>query len=336
MISSPSLFQTLATTPGKTPKLQRFEWTIDELSSLNPMHLTPHETQFCEDLDPIREAQAQAAINAFFQEQEIGKRFNQITWAYHLFETIFILVPSPRECTLRNQKIVFKSEAIAFTIVNSNGSQNCSRSEEERQATIEKKEAASQTLFTFPPKLPKEVEDVLRKYQLLNDENDETENYETETLDLTTQSNRSMMDVSTLRRKLFINRPTTPNDFVPDELYNVDLSPAPRTPELTNKSCDRPATNGSFGSEFGELSPISPINMSSNDVSMMSECGNDRTPRGFGCKKMKKKGKNLSESFCLLQHSEEFKDHHDSIEAPKRFDSGFPTDEDSKLSFMQF
>lgn len=79
MISSPSLFQTLATTPGKTPKLQRFEWTIDELSSLNPMHLTPHETQFCEDLDPIREAQAQAAINAFFQEQKIGKRFNQIT-----------------------------------------------------------------------------------------------------------------------------------------------------------------------------------------------------------------------------------------------------------------
>lgn len=70
MISSPSLFQTMSTA---TPKLQ-FEWTIDELSLLNPIHLVPHETQFCEDMDPIREAEAQAAINSFFQEQKIGKR----------------------------------------------------------------------------------------------------------------------------------------------------------------------------------------------------------------------------------------------------------------------
>lgn len=66
MISSPSLFQTLKTTP-------KFEWTIEELSHLNPIHLVPHETQFREVLDPDREAQAQAAISCFFQEQKIGK-----------------------------------------------------------------------------------------------------------------------------------------------------------------------------------------------------------------------------------------------------------------------
>jgi hypothetical protein len=67
MISSPSLFQTLS-----TPKKQ-FEWTIEDLSSFNPVNLVPHETQFSEEMDPIREAQAQAAIKSFFSEQKIGK-----------------------------------------------------------------------------------------------------------------------------------------------------------------------------------------------------------------------------------------------------------------------
>lgn len=66
---SPSLFQTIL-----TPKQQFFEWTIDELSSLNPVNLVPCETQFREELDPIREAQAQDAINSYFKEQKIGER----------------------------------------------------------------------------------------------------------------------------------------------------------------------------------------------------------------------------------------------------------------------
>lgn len=84
MISSPSLFQTLAT----TPKLQ-FEWTIDELSCLNPINLVPHETQFREDLDPIREAQAQAAINTFFQDQKIGKTELLNVRIFKIFKNLF-------------------------------------------------------------------------------------------------------------------------------------------------------------------------------------------------------------------------------------------------------
>lgn len=76
VISSPSLFHTLAT-PKRRSSVnqcsQEFEWTIEELSSLNPVNVVPHETQFREDFDPVREAQAQAAINSFFTEQKIGK-----------------------------------------------------------------------------------------------------------------------------------------------------------------------------------------------------------------------------------------------------------------------
>jgi hypothetical protein len=76
VISSPSLFQTLATPKRRSSfnhNSQEFEWTIEELSSLNPVNVVPHETQFREELDPVREAQAQAAINSFFTEQKIGK-----------------------------------------------------------------------------------------------------------------------------------------------------------------------------------------------------------------------------------------------------------------------
>lgn len=70
VISSPvSMFQTFSPVSCS----QQFEWTIDDLSELHPVNLVPHETQFSNDLDPIREANAQAAISSFFSEQKIGK-----------------------------------------------------------------------------------------------------------------------------------------------------------------------------------------------------------------------------------------------------------------------
>lgn len=214
----------------------------------------------------------------------------------------------------------------------------------------QKREIATQTAITFPPKLPKEVEDLLKKYHFL-DTDDETQSCETEALNTTSQSDRSMMDISTLRRKLFINRPQSPCDgYSPDG--SIILSPAPGTPELT-KSCD--FTNNetaksidSFGSERDnfdwQLSPIqalSPVNLSNNDVSMLSENGHVNTPsRGQSCKNLKKKGKNLHSSFCQIMqsssedlHGEEFLS--ETIQVPKRFgrsDSGFPVDdEESKF-----
>ena len=82
VISSPSLFHTL-TTPKRNNSQssqfeQQFEWTIEELSSLNPVNMVPHETQFREEEDPEREAKAQAAINSFFTEQKIGSLDNLV------------------------------------------------------------------------------------------------------------------------------------------------------------------------------------------------------------------------------------------------------------------
>lgn len=57
MISSPSLFHT-SVTPKRdlsSKPEEQFEWTIEDLSELNPVNVIPHETQFHEVLDPVRE-----------------------------------------------------------------------------------------------------------------------------------------------------------------------------------------------------------------------------------------------------------------------------------------
>lgn len=343
MISSPSLFNMLA-----TPQRRQFEWTIDELSSLNPVSMVPHETQFIEEHDPIREAQAQAAISSFFTEQKIGE-FQ--TFSYQPARSLlFTSVPSPQDCSLRKQKIIMMYEDLNSTALPSGDDDNVpSEAPAVRQI---KCDIGSQTSLTFPPKLPKEVEELLKRYQFVDDDNESLNS-----------SNRSMMDLSTLRRKLFINHPESPIYFMPAESSGIHLSPPPRTPELT-ENCHKQALssatskgNDSFSTMFGELSPITTCGSSevSNDVSMMSDFGQEKTPRRQGCKKLKKKGKNLSESFCQLQNEfndDIFSDKENQIEATMRelkpdireptrlgrFDSGFSADEDSKLSaeFMQF
>lgn len=57
-----------------------FEWTIDEVSSLNPANVEAHETQFASHIDPELEAKAQAAISSYFKEQIIGETIH--IWNY--------------------------------------------------------------------------------------------------------------------------------------------------------------------------------------------------------------------------------------------------------------
>lgn len=59
-----------------------FEWTIDEVSSLNPANVEAHETQFQSVVDPEFEAKAQAAISTYFKEQHTGK-CEYIPWPYY-------------------------------------------------------------------------------------------------------------------------------------------------------------------------------------------------------------------------------------------------------------
>lgn len=87
---SPSLFH-LPSTPQHSST--QFEWTIDEVSSLNPTNVEAHETQFISTIDPEQEAKAQEAITNYFKDK--------------------LSVPSPVDCPLRNQKIILPCSKLA-------------------------------------------------------------------------------------------------------------------------------------------------------------------------------------------------------------------------------
>lgn len=228
-ICSPSLFHRPSTPQtGSTPQ---FEWTIEEVSSLGPANLEPHETQFMETPDPVLEAQAQAAISTYFKEHSI--------------------VPSPDDCQLRNQKIILKNE--------SSGSDGSTGRKSKR-----KRDGIAQTILSFPPNLPKEIEDLLAPYfsyhsnqqqkHKLPDDSDATIDHEAR-------------DAS-LRRKLFncSSSSITTGSNREDSLDQLDLgslSPAPGTPDIDKESVQQLKRSRCFGSQeilvnSGDLS-ISPV-----------------------------------------------------------------------------
>jgi len=224
-------------------------------------------------------------------------------------------VPSPQDCWFRKQKIILKDEESPTTqdIINST------------ELTISsKKETSTQTRLSFPPDC-REIEDFMKKFHIKDDMAESNDN--------------SMMDISTLRRKLFI--PTTQSPELDDfKAEPVSLSPPPRTPDLEFKRddviCSAKSNDNCVGSDmFGELSPIdklSPISCSM-DVSMKS---NEKTPsRVFNRKKYPKK--NLSESFCMMQNIEieEHEEFH-FTECDKRTIHFQPSNNTSKLRFARF
>lgn len=86
-INSPSLFHQPAT-PQKCSTQSVLEWTVDEISVLNPANIEAHETQFVSSIDAETDAKEQAAIATFFKNG--------------------IIAPSPDDCPLRSQKIVLR------------------------------------------------------------------------------------------------------------------------------------------------------------------------------------------------------------------------------------
>ncbi|XP_053679238.1 protein aurora borealis [Anopheles nili] len=209
MIGSPSLFQRPSTPLNSS--MSQFEWNIDDVSSLGPANVEPHETQFLETPDPVKEARAQAAISTYFKEHSI--------------------VPSPIECHLRNQKIVLAKENLHTS---TSGSVTGSTKRKFRDGTC-------QTVLTFPPNLPKVIEDVLQKYLIFNE--DQQQKHELP-LDVSSSSSidHDARDAS-LRRKLFntsaINEDTdsdagSANRFQ-NSIEDLDLralSPPPISPEV--------------------------------------------------------------------------------------------------------
>ena len=125
-VCSPSLFHV-----PNTPQMSstQFEWTIEEVSSLKPAHVEPHETQFHDSPDPELEAKAQSAISSYFKEQQI--------------------VPSPIDCPLRSQRIML-SEVNGDTPLSKPGRRI--------------RDGCTQTELTLPPVLPLALEEALKPY----------------------------------------------------------------------------------------------------------------------------------------------------------------------------
>ncbi|XP_067647750.1 protein aurora borealis [Eurosta solidaginis] len=126
LIASPSLFQR-----PTTPQLSstQFEWNIDEVSSLQPANVEPHETQFHDSPDPEYEAKAQSAISSYFKENQI--------------------VPSPVDCPLRSQRIIL-SELNSNTPITKPGRRI--------------RDCGTQTELTLPVILPRALEEALMPY----------------------------------------------------------------------------------------------------------------------------------------------------------------------------
>lgn len=249
--------------------MEVFEWTIEDLSSFNPVNVVAHETQFREEVDPEREAQAQAKITSFFSEHQI--------------------VPSPKvQHPMRVQKINLKTDiynSTALSESNNNAQINCHNNPTTTTEVCDNNKImcdnSTQTALSFPPILPKDVEDILKRFTII-EESSSSNNMSANEED----GDRSMMDISTLRRKLFIKQPESPefDDSYSDDTFAIHLSPAPNTPEFakSGKRVSEDGNNSISSDMFGELSPISMPErsfdcsspMSShqlNDISMASD-----------------------------------------------------------------
>ncbi|XP_037042652.1 protein aurora borealis [Bradysia coprophila] len=211
LICSPSLFHR-----PNTPQMSstHFEWTIDEISSLNPASFEAHETQFASTTDPETEAKIQVTLSSFFRDQ--------------------IIVPSPVDCPLRNQKIILSDEP----------------------KTV--RDGICQTELSLPPNLPKDIEDLLKPYftQTMNQQQSPAKDCDT-TIDHDARD-------ALLRRKLFNQSSSSSSSSVYDDHIDLDLeclSPPPCSPELRSKCVDEHGVTSEMPESDKPFCPLSPINI---------------------------------------------------------------------------
>lgn len=228
LIGSPSLFHR-PPTPQMSSTQVEFEWSIDDVSKLNPANVEAHETQFQSVIDPEIEAKTQSTIISFFKEQ--------------------IIVPSPVDCPLRDQKIIL----------------NLNRSPSECRPTQmrAKRDGWCQTELTLPPILPKEVEEALRPYFTYTQSQQQTpsKDYDKNVDEAIYHEARD----ASLRRKLF--QPsggasdTSSTEYVRDIMLD---SPTPRTPEMDLRNI----RSQRFLTPQGHLNDNVDVNQSPLDISL--------------------------------------------------------------------
>lgn len=206
-ICSPSMFMRPLTPQHSSTQ---FEWTIDEVSSLGPANLEPHETQFIESPDPELEAKAQAAISSFFKEQKI------VPSPFVDNDIMSSTTAEPRSTD--KQSIQFQAQRVILAHM----SGNTPVSKPGRRI----RDSSSQTVLSLPPILPPEMELILKPF-FTYQENQQQE------LDRRDNSVDYEARDALLRRKLFdIN---DYREFDEPAIYEYDhFSPPPKSPELVS------------------------------------------------------------------------------------------------------
>lgn len=209
-ICSPSMFQRPNTPQHSSTQ---FEWTIEDVSSLGPANVEAHETQFINSPDPELEAKAQAAISSFFKEQKI--------------------VPSPfiDNCIMSStaavaaESVGAEKQSIrcqAQRVILAHISGNTPVSKPGRRI----RDSSAQTILSFPPDLPPEIEAVLKPYFSYHENQQQDIDKEEVYVDYEARD-------ALLRRKLF-----DINDYQEIEepaIYEYDhFSPPPKSPELVS------------------------------------------------------------------------------------------------------
>ncbi|XP_015601357.1 protein aurora borealis [Cephus cinctus] len=156
-----------------------FAWSVEDLALLHPARIDESPMQQIHCTDPEIELEAQAAINKFFNAPQI--------------------IPSPWDAKRKESTKILNCNSPTCPVDNLNTTTESQKS---------KNECWTQTILSLPPKLPKEVEDVLKGYFTFTQE----QNMENE------EANSSN---SSLRRKLFFNHDDYAED---DDASSISLS----------------------------------------------------------------------------------------------------------------
>lgn len=154
---------------------------------------------------------------------------------------------------LRNQKIILNDDTFMST------NQSSAIKNTEQQHMTKKRDGCCQTELTFPPILPKNVEDILRPYFTYTMNQQQTPSKDCDN-NKTTAAEQELRDASMLRRKLFETSLWSTNsgssgsecNFKQFELVD-GLSPPPKSPDLIHTEKVENLTTFSFLFSFFKL-----------------------------------------------------------------------------------
>jgi protein aurora borealis len=181
-------------------------WRIEHVALLNPTDFSPNFHSHM--ADPATEAEAQEKILQFFSQKQIAPS----PWS------------QPRSRVLNRSKSKTPAEVSKPAASSKNGTIYSVFFFTRAQPSFPSFSSAwTQTCLSFPPKLPQEVEEILRQY-CTNEPQEDTGH--SPVGNSSESEDSSLLNASSLRRKLFSQMGNTPSkgeEFGPVSLHFVKL-----------------------------------------------------------------------------------------------------------------